>query len=64
MKLGTGDLQDRAARLGQVLAPAGPADEPDAVVVFLGANEGFPIPVKGGQVDCCGADWTAAYSAE
>jgi lysophospholipase L1-like esterase len=33
-------------------------DEPDAVVVFLGANEGFPM--RG--VRCCGADWAAAYA--
>ena len=31
---------------------------PDAVVVFLGANEGFSID----GVDCCGADWAAAYA--
>ncbi len=31
---------------------------PDAVVVFIGANEGFSI----GDADCCGADWAAAYA--
>jgi lysophospholipase L1-like esterase len=31
---------------------------PDATVVFIGANEGFPI----GEVECCGADWAAAYA--
>lgn len=36
---------------------------PDAVVVFIGANEGFPLPVPGGdKVDCCGPDWAAAYA--
>ena len=36
---------------------------PDAVVVFIGANEGFPLPVPGGgNVDCCGPDWAAAYA--
>ncbi|MBA3301109.1 MAG: DUF459 domain-containing protein [Thermoleophilaceae bacterium] len=36
---------------------------PDAVVVFLGANEGFPIPGAGGrQVECCGPDWAALYA--
>jgi hypothetical protein len=36
---------------------------PGAVVVFIGANEGFPLPASGGhQVDCCGPDWAAAYA--
>ena len=36
---------------------------PDAVVVFIGANEGFPLPVPGGaDVDCCGPQWAAAYA--
>jgi hypothetical protein len=37
--------------------------EPDAVVVFIGANEGFPLPGPGGeQIDCCGPAWAAAYA--
>jgi lysophospholipase L1-like esterase len=37
--------------------------EPDAVVVFIGANEGFPLPGAGGKkVDCCGPDWAALYA--
>ncbi|MEA2418906.1 MAG: uncharacterized protein QOE60_1112 [Thermoleophilaceae bacterium] len=36
---------------------------PDAVVVFIGANEGFPLPGPGGEaVECCGPDWAAAYA--
>ena len=30
-----------------------------AVVVFIGANEGFPF----GKVRCCGPDWAAAYAS-
>jgi lysophospholipase L1-like esterase len=38
-------------------------DEPDAVVVFIGANEGFPMPEPGGgEVECCGSDWAAVYA--
>jgi hypothetical protein len=38
-------------------------DKPDAVVMFLGANDGFPMPGPGGrQVACCGADWAAIYA--
>ena len=37
--------------------------QPDAVVVFIGANEGFPMPgPDGSNVDCCGPDWAAAYA--
>jgi lysophospholipase L1-like esterase len=37
--------------------------EPDAVVVFIGANEGFPIPGPDGEeIECCAADWAAAYA--
>jgi len=36
---------------------------PDAVVVFIGANEGFNLPGAGGkQVSCCGPDWAAVYA--
>jgi hypothetical protein len=35
----------------------------DATVVFIGANEGFPLPGPHGHpVDCCGATWAAAYA--
>jgi hypothetical protein len=36
---------------------------PDATVVFIGANEGFPLRGAGGRkVTCCGAQWAAAYA--
>jgi hypothetical protein len=37
--------------------------EPDAVVVFIGANEGFDLPRPGGgQIRCCDTDYAAAYA--
>jgi lysophospholipase L1-like esterase len=36
--------------------------KPDAVVMFMGANEGFPMKVGGRQVKCCSADWAAEYA--
>jgi lysophospholipase L1-like esterase len=38
--------------------------DPDATVVFIGANEGFSLPRAGGagQAQCCGADWQAAFA--
>ena len=38
-------------------------DEPDAVVVFIGANEGFTLPGPDGEdVECCGPEWSAIYA--
>jgi lysophospholipase L1-like esterase len=37
--------------------------EPDAVVVIIGANEGFDMPgPRGSDVKCCGPDWAAEYA--
>ena len=36
---------------------------PDAVVVFIGANDGFSMPgPSGAEVNCCGAEWAAIYA--
>jgi hypothetical protein len=36
---------------------------PDAVVVFIGANDGYSMPGPGGHpVNCCGAQWAAIYA--
>jgi lysophospholipase L1-like esterase len=38
-------------------------DKPDAVVMFMGANEGFPFPAAGGKsINCCGVAWAVAYA--
>lgn len=37
--------------------------EPDAVVVFIGANEGFELPgPNGSQIKCCDPAWAAEYA--
>jgi lysophospholipase L1-like esterase len=37
--------------------------KPDVTVVFLGANDGFPMKTpSGARVDCCGAGWIAEYA--
>lgn len=39
-------------------------NEPDAVVVFIGATEGFAMPGPNGtEIECCGADYAAAYAS-
>jgi lysophospholipase L1-like esterase len=36
---------------------------PDAVVIFIGANDGYSMPGPGGKlVNCCGAEWAAIYA--
>jgi len=36
---------------------------PQAVVVFIGANDGYSMPGPGGkQVNCCTAEWAAIYA--
>jgi len=38
--------------------------DPDAIVVFIGANEGFPLPGSDGrESQCCGPEWAAAYGS-
>lgn len=38
-------------------------DHPDAVVMFIGANDGFPMPgPTGAQVPCCSTQWAAIYA--
>ncbi len=38
-------------------------DRPDAVVIFIGANEGWPMAgPRGRQVQCCNAQWAAIYA--
>ncbi len=37
--------------------------KPDAVIMFMGANEGFPFPAAGGgSVQCCSAQWAVTYA--
>jgi hypothetical protein len=36
---------------------------PRATVVFIGANEGFPLRWQGKRVNCCSRAWRQAYAA-
>jgi hypothetical protein len=61
--LGTGISKSFLVDWGQLSARQVQRFRPDAVVVFIGANEGFPMKGVGGrQVRCCGAEWAAAYA--
>jgi hypothetical protein len=40
------------------------SDDPDAVVLFIGANEGYPMPgADGRQVSCCGPAWERIFES-
>ena len=61
--LGTGISKSFLVDWGQLSARQVKRDRPNAVVVFIGANEGFPMKGPGGrEVECCGADWAAIYA--
>ncbi|MEJ7893626.1 MAG: GDSL-type esterase/lipase family protein [Solirubrobacteraceae bacterium] len=56
--VGTGISKSELLDWGKLSVRQTAEQTPDAVVVFIGANEGFAID----GVDCCGADWAAAYA--
>jgi uncharacterized protein len=61
--VGTGISKSGLVDWGQLSTQHVEERQPDAVVVFIGANEGFPLPgPDGSDIDCCGPDWAAAYA--
>jgi lysophospholipase L1-like esterase len=61
--LGTGISKSDLVDWGQLSSLQVRERRPDAVVMFLGANEGFPLPGSGGrQLQCCGPAWAAQYA--
>ncbi len=61
--LGTGLSKADLVDWGKLSVQQTRKQRPDAVVVFIGANEGFPMPGPGGHdARCCGAGWAAVYA--
>ncbi len=61
--IGTGISTTFVLDWGKEAAAQVHQDHPDAVVMFLGANDGFPMPGPGGaQVACCSPAWAAVYA--
>ena len=61
--LGTGISKSLLVDWGKLSAQQVSEEKPDAIVVFIGANEGFGMPGPGGKnVDCCGPDYAAVYA--
>ena len=63
--IGTGISKSGLLDWGRLALRQVAADAPDAVVMFLGANEGFPMRARGGgpQLECCDARWAAEYAS-
>jgi len=62
--LGTAISQTDLVDWGKLAVRHATQVRPDAVVMFLGANDAYPMPGPGGKtVNCCGADWAAVYAA-
>jgi hypothetical protein len=61
--LGTGISKPALADWGKLAVAQVRADHPDAVVVFIGANEGYPMAGPDGKkVSCCGPRWAAIFA--
>lgn len=61
--LGTGVSKSGFVDWGKLSTAQVRDHHPDAVVVFIGANEGFDMPGPGGKkVVCCGPAWAAVYA--
>jgi lysophospholipase L1-like esterase len=62
-QLGTGISKSGFVDWGKLSTSQAAKSAPDAVVVFIGANEGFDLPTPGGgSARCCGPAWAAAYA--
>jgi hypothetical protein len=61
-RIGTSISQPDIVDWGRLAATQVRRDRPEAVVMFMGANEGFPMRVRGRTVTCCGVDWAAEYA--
>ena len=61
--VGTGLSNDVLVDWGRLSTDQVAQQEPEAVVVFIGANEGFDLPgPDGAKLRCCGPAWAAEYA--
>jgi uncharacterized protein len=60
--IGTGLAQSQIADWDQLAAEQVGKLHPEAVVMFMGANEGWPMRAGGRTLQCCGLDWAAEYA--
>jgi lysophospholipase L1-like esterase len=61
--LATGISRTDVVDWGKLSATQVAEDHPEAVVMFIGANEGLPMPGPNGEdVSCCGPEWAAIWA--
>ena len=61
--LGTGISKTGFVDWGVLSTQQAKERKPDAVVMFMGANEGFPFEGAGGKsIVCCGPEWAVVYA--
>jgi hypothetical protein len=61
--LATGISREDLVDWGEIATAQVDDIHPDAVVIFIGANEGYPMTGADGKpVNCCGSDWVAEYA--
>lgn len=61
--LATGISRDDIVDWAKLSATQVADDHPEAIVIFIGANEGLPMPGPGGEdVPCCGPEWAAIWA--
>lgn len=61
--VGTGISQSEIVDWSSLSAEQTRRDRPAAVVMFMGANEGFPMTEGGRSVECCTTQWAAIYAS-
>ncbi len=62
--LGSGISKTDLVDWGRLAVTQAKDESPDAVVMFMGANEGFPMTAGGGgkEIQCCSAQWATIYA--
>jgi lysophospholipase L1-like esterase len=61
--LATGISRDDIVDWARLSATQVANDHPDAIVIFIGANEGLPmLGPSGKDVSCCGPEWAAIWA--
>jgi lysophospholipase L1-like esterase len=61
--VGTGISKSGLVDWGRLSTQQTRERKPDAVIVFIGANEGFSLPGPDGtELECCGREWSAEYA--
>ena len=61
--LGTGISNTGIVDWGALSETQAENEAPDATVMFIGANEGYPMEAEGQTLSCCGPEWEAEFES-